>query len=158
VISQPPFRVYLRKIVPGFCYDPPPPPAPGVAPAAGGVAGVAGVAPAAGGVAGGVAPGVAPAPAGGMGWAVQVKLCAAPPPELLDCEHATTCLLATSMNHAIAPEVPPVPPPEVPTKGMYGSEPEVPVEGVGVGVCARARDAGIASVAMRRDKGFICYS
>lgn len=96
--------------------------------------------------------------AAGMGCAVQVKLGAAAPAVTTGCVHATTCLLATSINHVMALVAPPVTPvdPGVPIRGMYGIELESPV--VVVACCAKARDDGIASEAMRMEIGFMfCF-
>lgn len=96
--------------------------------------------------------------AAGMGCAVQVKLCAVAPAVTTGCAHATTCLLATSINHAMALVAPPAVPvePGVPIRGMYGIELASPV--VDVACCAKASDDGIASEAMRMDIGFIFCS
>jgi hypothetical protein len=61
------------------------------------------------------------------------------------------------MNHVAALDAPPVvPAPEAPWREMYGSEVLPSVDGVGV--CAKAIDDGIASVAMKSESGFICCS
>lgn len=140
-------------------YDGSAPGAPGAgAPGAGAPgAGAPGAGAPGAGAPGAGAPGAgAPGVAVGIGWAVQVKLCVPPPPPVpvAGCEHNTTRLLATSMNHADALDDPPVPVvPEVPSRGMYGIE-----FVVGGGVCANATDDGIARVAIKREKDFICCS
>jgi len=143
----------MDEVCASDAYDADVPPAPAPAPA-----------PEAGGVAPGVAAGVV---AGGIACAVQVKLCVplpvlpVPPVPLVLCEHMTTCLLATSINHAAPPVavlvVPPLPAlPDVPTNGMYGREDVLPVEGAGV--CAIATAEGIAMAAIKRGSDFICCS
>lgn len=102
-----------------------------------------------GAVAGGVV-GVAPGDTGaaGTGWDVQVKLSVPVVPPVA-WEHRTTCLAATSMNHAevvllvvLVPDGA-----DVPISGMNGIELELVVV---AGVCAKATAAGSASVAKRR--------
>lgn len=96
--------------------------------------------------------------AAGMGCAVQVKVGAVAPVTETGCAHATTCLLATSINHVMALVAPPATPaePGVPIRGIYGIALEPPV--VGVTCCAKARDDGIASEAMRMEIGFMFCS